>query len=104
MKRQSDEYVIYFDGREEWMGYIAAMSMQRTWGDELTIRAACNEFKLKITVIQSTRENWCLEYVPEEEAPSSGIGIFLAYVAPVHYNSITDGKAKKSNGNPLFSL
>ena len=42
------------------------MSMSRTWGDELTLRACSDSFQVPIHVVQSTVDNWYLVYEPSE--------------------------------------
>ena len=50
------------------------MSMSRTWGDELTLRACSDSFQVPIHVVQSTVDNWYLVYEPSEAGgPSSPV-------------------------------
>ena len=85
MARVRDEFAIYFE-EGEFALYLARMEQNRTWGDELTLRAAADRFRCTVHVITSTVENWHLRYVPEGAA--SAKLLFLTYIAPVHYNSI----------------
>mmetsp|Transcript_12292 Transcript_12292/g.44822 ORF Transcript_12292/g.44822 Transcript_12292/m.44822 type:complete len:288 (-) Transcript_12292:2121-2984(-) len=86
IKRNRKRFVMYFDGNGELDHYIRTMGQNRTWGDELTLRACCDAYGLAIHVIQSTRENWHLLYEPEKK--QSKKKIFVVYLAPVHYNAL----------------
>jgi hypothetical protein len=86
-----------------------------TWGDELTLKYCADVFDVVIHVVTSHEENWYLHYDPAkgeaerhyakqseervvqlipDAAEDGKVGtlrkqIFLTYVAPVHYNSIS---------------
>lgn len=66
------------------------MRRNRTWGDELTMRAAADTFNVRIHVITSEQENYLLHYDPEEAKKSSKPQrqLFLSYVSPIHYNTV----------------
>ena len=69
-----------------------------TWGDELTLRAACDCFGCVTHVVTTEHENWLLTYCPSSlEGTEVGSGavthdgvreLFLTYVSPIHYNVI----------------
>tara|TARA_B100000459_G_C8389372_1_gene119877 strand:- start:107 stop:457 length:351 start_codon:yes stop_codon:yes gene_type:complete len=78
---------IFFEPEtSDFIDYVAKMRQTSTWGDELTLRAACDTFAVTMHVITSTKENWHLCYVPS--AGKSRKFLFLTYVSPVHYNAI----------------
>lgn len=57
------------------------------WGDELTLKAACEAFGTDIHVVASTEGNWHLKYSPESAESRPGTKrIFVTYISPVHYN------------------
>ena len=68
------------------------MSRLTTWGDELTLRAAAEELCMTVHVLTSETENYYLKYEPVDDAtapsPKKMKHVFLAYISPVHYNSI----------------
>ena len=84
MRQQREEFEIYFDVGE-FDTFLERMGTERTWGDELTLRAAADAFRCTIHVITSTKENWHLRYEPEGKPAKL---LFLTYVSPVHYNAI----------------
>ena len=81
---------------------MAGMQTDRTWGDELTLRAAADAFGCVVHVITSTTENWHLVYQPEKprEPPKS---LFLTYVSPVHYNTISRQAPRQRSAGALAS-
>merc|ERR1712107_153077 len=83
---QAEEFLPFFEGEAEWKQYLQTMGKNKTWGDELTLKAAADAFCTRVHVVTSTEENWYLTYDPEKfECPKE---VFVAYVAPIHYNSI----------------
>lgn len=90
ISRRSDEYSFLFESDAEFRAYVRDMRRNRTWGDELTLRACADAFGVRIHVVQSTKENWNLVYEPGEEADADGGSkrLFLSYISPVHYNAI----------------
>jgi hypothetical protein len=70
--------------------YVARMSCDGTWGDELTLRAIAEEFSLVVSVITSSTYNFYLRYVPDRiRRPNAEV--FLAYTSPCHYDRIVRG-------------
>jgi hypothetical protein len=72
---------------------MKAMRLNKCWGDELTLRALCDAFGVNIHVITTAKENWHLRYEPTVEA-NHRRHLFLAYISPIHYNSLTIAKAE----------
>ena len=86
MVRSADSYNIFFEpGTCDFEAFVKRMREGRTWGDELTLRAAADMFSCRIHVITSTPENWHLQYTPEKESVKA---LFLTYISPVHYNAV----------------
>ena len=99
MKQHADtEFAFYFESTMEWNRYCQTMSHNGTWGDELTLKAASNALQCNVHVITSEKENYYLCYQPDishdDDINSNGaptietIDIYLAYISPIHYNSI----------------
>ncbi|KAL1500488.1 hypothetical protein AB1Y20_013145 [Prymnesium parvum] len=102
MQKNSDFFGIFFDGESEFNKYLCDMRRNRTWGDELTLRAIVEAYCCEAHVITSESANWYLVYSPEtteiDEAtvacpkgwnpPRFGKQIFLSYISPIHYNAI----------------
>ena len=44
MRRNGDFFGMYFEGEHEFHAYLRDMGRSRTWGDELTLRAAVEAF------------------------------------------------------------
>lgn len=82
-----DDFSIYFEDDNAFAKWVKEMKRSRTWGDELTLRAACDALGLKIHVVQSTANNWYLLYEPG--AAKGKKEIFVSYISPVHYDAIT---------------
>ena len=78
----------------DWAHYLGRMAKSREWGDELTLRAACDEYGVVVHVVTTEHENWLLHYSPDSLAMADGRPppgtreCFLAYVSPIHYNVI----------------
>lgn len=75
------------------------MTKLRTWGDELTLRGACDCYGCVVHVVTTEHENWLLNYVPASlegqmvggesgTPPESTRECFLAYVSPVRTQAI----------------
>lgn len=72
---------------EDFKTYVREMARDGVWGDELTLRAACESLGVVLNVVSSDSENWFHRYIPlhalvQHEA-------FLSFVSPVHYNAIS---------------
>lgn len=92
VEERREDFEIYFDGPRAFDKWLREMKRDRTWGDELTLRAACDALGQKIHCVQSTQSNWYLLYEPEEL--KSKRMCFISYVSPVHYDAIAE-KAKR---------
>lgn len=99
LRANSDSYSFYVGDDSEWSAYLERMSKARAWGDELTLRGACDCYGCLVHVVTTEHENWLLNYVPAslEGKMQGGDGgvppegtreCFLAYVSPIHYNVI----------------
>ena len=71
---------------EDFKSYVRSMARDGEWGDELTLRAACETYGVVINVVTSDSENWFMRYLPEHTVVQREV--FLSYIAPVHYNAI----------------
>lgn len=95
MKSRRAELEEFFGSPEEFDEYITSMEADRTWGDELVLCAIAESYRCIVHVVTSHHENWYLVYTPRQK-PKVGEGgaaaaleeVFLAYLAPVHYNAI----------------
>ena len=96
MKTHAASFAPFVGGRSDFYRYVADMGKNRCWGDELTLRAACDAFRCVLFIVQSTKTNWLLVYEPGRNARRSRAEdrdahrktVFLSYIAPVHYNSV----------------
>ncbi|KAF3441866.1 hypothetical protein FNV43_RR15781 [Rhamnella rubrinervis] len=66
--------------------YLEKMSMSGEWGDHVTLQAAADKYGVKIFVITSFEDTYCIEILPNVKTPQ-GV-ICLSFWAEVHYNSI----------------
>jgi len=71
MRLNSDFFGIYFEAAHEFHAYLRDMGRSRTWGDELTLRAAVEAFGCRAHVVTSEPANWYLVYQPEGEPLTS---------------------------------
>eukprot|EP00658_Telonema_sp_P-2_P057973 TRINITY_DN4639_c0_g1_i4.p1 TRINITY_DN4639_c0_g1~~TRINITY_DN4639_c0_g1_i4.p1 ORF type:complete len:270 (+),score=47.40 TRINITY_DN4639_c0_g1_i4:148-957(+) len=102
IKSHKDEYELYCD--EDINRYIDRMGKDRTWGDELTLKAAVDAYQATVHAVTSNKDNWHLVYKPEGEttpkpdpvSDASRKKLFLAYISPVHYNSLVPLPTKKT--------
>lgn len=85
IRSNQDEFECFLG--EDFDAYVSCMSRACTWGDELTLRAACDAYGVIIFVVTSEAQNWFLTYEPKEVNDEAG-EIFLTYVSPIHYNAI----------------
>lgn len=101
MRRHPDEFSFLFESEADFAAYVADMARPGQWGDELTLKAASNVFTCTIHVLTSEREHYYVRYRPDADARTQGAGeddddssrakdmhVFLAYISPIHYNSI----------------
>eukprot|EP00123_Amoebidium_parasiticum_P010864 comp20370_c0_seq1/m.25738 comp20370_c0_seq1/g.25738 ORF comp20370_c0_seq1/g.25738 comp20370_c0_seq1/m.25738 type:complete len:369 (-) comp20370_c0_seq1:414-1520(-) len=88
MEAHSDGFEFYFESKNEWVDYLRKMKMNRTWGDELTLKAMCDMMGTEVHVVTSTLQNWYLKYTPESFRVEVDKKIFIAYISPIHYNSL----------------
>ena len=100
IKTHADFFAVFFDGSDEFERYLANMSQDRHWGDELTLRAAVEAYSCIAHIISSEAQNWYLVYTPESTddvemmlpvgvtAPPKNKDVYLSYVSPIHYNSV----------------
>lgn len=85
MEKQRKDYEPFFEPGD-FDPWLEEMRKSKTWGDELTLRAAADIFNCTIHVITSNESNWHLVYVPAKGKPIRRL--FLTYIRPIHYNSI----------------
>eukprot|EP01012_Entosiphon_sulcatum_P005830 TRINITY_DN12682_c0_g1_i1.p1 TRINITY_DN12682_c0_g1~~TRINITY_DN12682_c0_g1_i1.p1 ORF type:complete len:576 (-),score=62.60 TRINITY_DN12682_c0_g1_i1:40-1767(-) len=108
-----EEYLVFFDGDDEFDEYVQSMGQEGTWGDEICLTAIANAFRVVIYVLLSTPGNPYLRYVPgcnaatlgktatrragstvlasgpeAERVAKASKKIFLSYLSPIHYNSL----------------
>jgi len=111
MKKHSDFFSMFFETEIEFEKYLRDMSRARTWGDELTLRAAVEAYGCEAHVVTSEPANWYLVYQPDNPGadidesvaacpkgcplPPAGKHVFLSYISPIHYNAIVMGKERE---------
>ncbi|KAI4349129.1 hypothetical protein L6164_009764 [Bauhinia variegata] len=66
--------------------YLEKMSQSGEWGDHVTLQAAADSYGVKIFVMTSFKDTYCIEILPNFGKPKRVI--FLSFWAEVHYNSI----------------
>mmetsp|Transcript_58242 Transcript_58242/g.154845 ORF Transcript_58242/g.154845 Transcript_58242/m.154845 type:complete len:148 (+) Transcript_58242:76-519(+) len=102
MQKEAEFFSIFFDGDAEFGNYMRDMKRNRTWGDELTLRAVVEAYCCEAHVVTSEPANWYLVYSPETTEvnakvaavprgcalPQKGKQVFLSYISPVHYNAV----------------
>ena len=86
IRANPQDFEIYFETGDAFRTWANDMARDRTWGDELTLRAVCDALGYKVHVVQSTGENWYLLYEPCENKGAKQI--FVSYISPVHYDAI----------------
>lgn len=77
---------------DDFPGYVESMRRDRTWGDEITLQACCDEFNVEIHLITTETDNFHLSYTPRGDSSSQHRMLFLSYVAPIHYNVVVPAK------------
>ena len=95
----ADDFSFYFESEDAFRDYVRKMRMGRTWGDELTLRAAADLLRVRILVVTSEEENYLLHYDPSEGG-AGGRTLFITYVSPIHYNTLRP-KAADDCGDAL---
>lgn len=96
LKEREDELQEFFGSKEDFEEYVDLMAMDRTWGDELALCAVAESYQCVVHVITSHQTNWYLVYTPKSLGKDGSNGpeeVFVAYIAPVHYNSVVLKKA-----------
>lgn len=111
LRSNSEMFSFYVGEEKEWIHYLQKMSLERTWGDELTITAASQVFAVNIHVITTEVSNWLLDYgidnenndvvaekqkeienekgeTEEKNIFSKRRHLFLLYISPIHYNVV----------------
>lgn len=89
LRARADEYSFYVGDEGEWRAYLSKMALDRTWGDELTLRAASEAYGCAVHVVTTETANWLLHYGDgaADHVPGRR-DVFLAYVSPIHYNVV----------------
>ena len=84
-----------FETRRDFDAYCDDMARNATWGDELTLAAAADAYGVEVHVLQSSppaADAWHLTYAPQllpaGAPPRKALRVFVAYIAPVHYDAI----------------
>ena len=99
MTARRDEYSFFVGDDAEFSEYLEKMAKSRTWGDEPSLRAACDAYGCVVHVVTTEHENWLMNYSPASlsfsgdypldcDLPPGTRECFLAYVSPIHYNVI----------------
>ncbi|CAK9042468.1 OVARIAN TUMOR DOMAIN-containing deubiquitinating enzyme 11 (OTU domain-containing protein 11) (Deubiquitinating enzyme OTU11), partial [Durusdinium trenchii] len=94
IKGHMEEFSMFFETPQELRAYIREMSADRTWGDELTLKAISEAFSTVIHVLTSTKGfgGFFLEYMPRSASDEHDMlkpHAFMTYLSPVHYNVMT---------------
>ena len=123
MRARREYFALFFDGAGGLDGYLARMSQDKTWGDELVIRAVVEAYGCDAHVVSSASRGWYLRYTPDEpcgveqkitakgcvapapfayapkglDAPALGTEVFLSYVVPNHYNAVAAQEAPRES-------
>jgi len=97
------DYEFYFETPDEFARYCEQLSNPKVWGDEITLKALAEAFRINIHVITSALERWFLTYTPTS-VRSPEIHVFLTYYAPVHYNCLEiPPQGRRSSGSSFPS-
>ncbi|GAX74654.1 hypothetical protein CEUSTIGMA_g2102.t1 [Chlamydomonas eustigma] len=80
-----EEFVAFLG--EDFDSYVEGMSKQGTWGDELTLRSAAEAYNAIVRCLSSMSTSWYISYEPKEPKGATK-ELFLAYIAPYHYNAL----------------
>ena len=57
IEERMEDFQIYFENARAFRVWLVGMKRDRTWGDELTLRAAVDAFGMRVHVVQSTEQN-----------------------------------------------
>lgn len=116
--QRKDELLPWFENHAAFMNYVGLMEQSGTWADEMALRMTAVIFGVNIHIISSDDHHWYTRFAPfaasfawneEEEARLKKLTekqleaeekkkrnrdnerphIFLAYSAPVHYDSLS---------------
>lgn len=93
MLDHKETFSCYVGEDSDWNYYIKRMKRSRIWGDELTLRAFCDCYKVTVHVITTERENYNIQYTPSTASDGPIRSVFLSYISPVHYDVITQSPA-----------
>lgn len=77
---------------DDFPHYLRTMREDKTWGDEITLQACCDEFNVDIHLITTETDNFHLSYEPRHDDKTQRRMLFLSYVAPIHYNVVVPAK------------
>ena len=95
LQQHASDYNFYFESESEWKRYLKTMAQSGTWGDEMTLTAAASVFGCAVHVLTSEQENYYLCYHPNnndkgesKKDATACPDVFLAYISPIHYNSV----------------
>ncbi|KAJ8600166.1 hypothetical protein CTAYLR_001931 [Chrysophaeum taylorii] len=93
-KRLSDDAAKYRNFVDDFDHYLRTIKQDRTWGDELSLQACCDEFDVDIHIITTETNHYHLHYQPADDLQRTTVRddprrkLFLCYVAPIHYNVV----------------
>ena len=90
IQEHAANFKFFFENEREFENYLFQMRLNRTWGDELTVRAACDRYRKRIHIITTEKQNWYLQYLPEGIDGKPEGHVFLTYISPIHYNTIQE--------------
>ena len=88
LRLNTEKFSFFVGSDDEWNSYIVKMSQTKTWGDELTLRAAAEAYNCTIHVTTTEKQNWLLHYYGAEGDSDTVRALFLAYISPIHYNVV----------------
>ena len=91
LRSHEDAFSVFVGDAAEWGGYLSRMAVDRSWGDELTLQAACAAYDVDIFVITTETSNFHLHY-RSPSASETPRRLFLSYVSPIHYNVVAPSR------------
>ena len=94
LQQNSNHFSFYLGDIDAWNSYIQKMSEDRTWGDEITLAAASQLFRVNIHVLTTDSDNWLLCYDGRDSTHSASSAdetrdLYLVYISPIHYNVLS---------------